>query len=270
MRRIRVVGLCLVAVFALGAFTAGSASALPEIGRCVAKAGGKYTNANCTTKKAGGTFEFVKNAVKKKFTAASIAGKIQLEGAGGTAITCTSQSATGEYLEKGATPSTKEVHNVVAKFNGCEIPLFGAKCQSTATEGEIVTTKLKGAMEYISGKKTPAVVVGQALSPEVKKKGFALFKCPAVGVEVYVGEGPGKGHETVIADFTKASVDAMSLHSVEEYKGTKGVQEPDHKEGSAVIDNLESSLSGPKGTFEKSDQELNTEVTNEEELELLA
>jgi len=153
MRRIRIAGLCLVAVFALGAFTAGSASALPEIGRCVAKAGGKYSEANCNTKKTGGGFEFVKNAVKKKFTSAALPGKIQLEGASGTAITCTSQSATGEYLEKGATPATKEVHLVVATFNGCEIPLFKAKCQNTATEGEIVTTKLKGAMLYVSGKK---------------------------------------------------------------------------------------------------------------------
>ncbi len=268
MRRIRIVGLCLVAAFALTAFAASSASALPEIGRCVAKAGGKYSESNCNTKKTGGGFEFVKNAVKKKFTSVSLPGKIQLEGAGGTAITCTHQEASGEYLEKGATPATKEVHLVVATFTGCEIPLFSAKCENTATEGEIVTTKLKGPLEYISGKKTPSVVVGQALSPEVKKKGFATFKCPSIGVEVYVGEGPEKGHETVIADV--GTVNKMATTNTQTYKGTKGVQEPDHKEGSAVIDNLESSLSGPKGKFEKSDQELNTEVINEEELELKA
>jgi len=104
----------------------------------------------------------------------------------------------------------------------------------------------------------------------VKKKGFATFKCPAVGVEVYVGEGPEKGHETVIADFSKASLNVMSTTSEEIYAGEKGIQNPNHKEGSAVIDNLESSLSGPKGTFEKSDQELTTQVTNEEALELKA
>ena len=36
-------GLCLVAVFAVAAVAATSASALPEWGKCDAKAGGKYT-----------------------------------------------------------------------------------------------------------------------------------------------------------------------------------------------------------------------------------
>ncbi len=268
MGRMSKVLLCGAVAGALALAGAGSASALPEIGRCVAKSGGKYGDSNCTVKKTGGGFEFVKNALKKKFTSKNLPGKIQLEGAGGTAITCTAETAVGEYLEKGTTPATKEVHDVVATFTGCEIPLFSAKCQNTATEGEIVTTKLKGPLEYVSGKKTPSVVVGEALSPEVKKKGFATFKCPSIAVEVYVGEGSEKGHETIISDVSP--LNKMELTAVDTYKGSKGIQEPDHKEGSAVIDNLESSLAGPKGKFEKSDQELNAEVIAEEELEIKA
>lgn len=270
MKRMRIVGLCLVAAFALSAIGAGSASALPEIGRCIAKAGGKYADANCTVKAASGkgTTEFVKNAIKKKFTSAGGEGKLQ--GATGTEIKCTTQTATGEYLEKGATPSTKEVTNVVARFNGCELPLFGAECKTKgAAAGEIVTTKLQGKLAYTSGKKTPAVKVNQGLSPMVKKKGFAEFECPAVGVVVYVGEGPEKGHETILANI--GPVNTMATTATEEYKGSGGKQEPNFVEGKAtVIDNLESSLSGPKGTFERSDQVLTTVITNEEELEIKA
>ena len=267
MKRMRIVGLCLVAAFALSAIGAGSASALPEIGRCVAKAGGKYTDGNCT-KKGTGSFEKVKNAVKKGFTSAGGEGK--LEGAGGTEIKCTTQTAEGQYLEKGAVPATKEVHLVTAKFNGCELPLFGVECKTKGkAAGEITTTKLKGALVYVSGKKTPGVIVAQGLSPEVKKKGFAEFECPAVGVVVYVGEGPEKGHETILADV--GPVNTMSTTATENYQQVKaGVQNPQHKEGSAVIDNLESSLSGPKGTFERSSQILETIITNEESLEIFA
>jgi len=265
MKRMRIVGLCLVAAFALSAIGAGSASALPEIGRCVAKAGGKYTDGNCT-KKGTGSFERVKNAVNPAFTSAGGEGK--LLGAGGTEIKCTTQSASGSYFEK--LGSTKEVHLVTAKFNGCTLPLFGVPCQTNGkAEGEIITTKLHGALVYVSGKKTPGVVVAQGLSPEVKKKGFAEFECPAVGVVVYVGEGLEKGHETILADV--GPVNVMATTATEKYQQVKaGQQLPQSKEGSAVIDNLESSLSGPKGTFERSSQVLETVITNSEALEIIA
>lgn len=264
MKRMRIVGLCLVAAFALSAIVPGSASALPEIGKCVAKAGGKYTNAGCTTK-GKGSFEWQKVITKKKFTSAG--GEGVLEGASGTQISCKTQSAVGEY--KGTT-SFKEVTNVKATFNGCELPLFKAECKTKgAAAGEITTTGLTGKLAYTSGKGTGSPKVNQGLTPLVKKKGFALFECPAVGVEVYVGEGKEKGHETILAEITP--VRTMALTSTEIYAGSKGVQSPQFVEGKAtVIDNLESSLSGPKGTFERSDQALETVVTNEEELEILA
>jgi hypothetical protein len=60
VRHVRMLGLCLVAVLALGAYAVSSASALPEWGKCVAKTGGKYTNSGCTTKGKGGSFEWLK------------------------------------------------------------------------------------------------------------------------------------------------------------------------------------------------------------------
>ena len=50
MRHVRMLGLCLVAVFAFAAVAAaGSASAAPEWGRCVGQKDAKYTEAGCLT-----------------------------------------------------------------------------------------------------------------------------------------------------------------------------------------------------------------------------
>ncbi len=53
MKRIRIVGLCLVAVFAFGAIVASAAQAAgPEWGRCAPQKKGKYTEGNCLTEAA--------------------------------------------------------------------------------------------------------------------------------------------------------------------------------------------------------------------------
>jgi len=75
IQRIGILGLCLVSVLALGAFVASSSAwALPEFGKCVAKAEGKYTESNCATKAKTGQphiFERVKanEITKVSFTA---------------------------------------------------------------------------------------------------------------------------------------------------------------------------------------------------------
>src|SRR5262249_43292070 len=52
VRYVRMLGLCLAAVFAVVAVMATSASALPEWGKCenVGSKGGRYTDSNCTKK----------------------------------------------------------------------------------------------------------------------------------------------------------------------------------------------------------------------------
>ncbi len=272
MKRMRIVGLCLVAVFAFSAFAVSSASALPEIGRCVAKPGtGKYKNSNCT-EKAGSKveekqFERVKNAVKKGFTSAG--GEGVLETAAGTKVVCTAQSATGEYLEKGATPSTKEVHHVVATFTGCTLPLISAPCNTAGkASGEIVTNELEGKMGYISGKGTKTPVVGQELKPQknVTSKLFAAFECGAGAVKIEVGQGTGKGGNCIIAPVEPANV--MSTNATETYSGSGGKQSPQSFEGSTKVCNLESRANG--GAWERATQALVTTITNEEELEIFA
>src|SRR4030081_3466421 len=141
MKRMKIMGLALVAVFAMTAFAASSAMALPEVGRCIAgSSSSKYSDSNCNVK---GAFEFVKTIVKNKFTSAG--GEGVLETTSGTKVVCKTQSATGEYKAGG-----KEVTNVVAKFQGCAIPALGITCKTKgAPEGEIVTNPLGGKLGYI-------------------------------------------------------------------------------------------------------------------------
>jgi hypothetical protein len=274
MKRMRIMGLCLVAVFAVSAFAASGASALPEIGKCVAKAGtGKYKDANCNEKagtlKSEKSFEFLKEIGKAKFTSSGGAGVLETEA--GTKVECTTQSATGEYdvdlsPTTGKQLPTKEVDHVTAKFNGCSLPLLGAKCNTAGSgEGEIVTKPLEGGLGYISGKGTKTPSVGQELEPMTVKGKFVEFECSSAA-KVAVGEGGGKGGDCIIAPVANAN--EMSLTATQFYSGEKGKQTPQHFEGSAAICNLESNLNG--GAFERATQALSTTVTNEEALEIKA
>jgi hypothetical protein len=211
MRHLRMVGLALVAVLAMAAVVATSASALPEFGKCVvqAKHEGKYTNSNCTVKakvvntKPTGEFEFIKATAlpNKSFTGAGGAGILNViarfcEGGKGNssertaaceakgweeaaiAVECTSETAHGEVL------GTKEVTNIAVKFTGCK--LFGSIPCSNARVEEINTHVLKGKLGYINKAKHE---VGIDLNPKVAKGEFARFDCSG-DVAVVVGVDP--------------------------------------------------------------------------------
>src|SRR4030081_3216876 len=103
MRQIRSVAGCLLGVLALSAVVAGSASAaLPELGTCVAKPGGKFVNKLCTKPGfgKGAKFEFLPGATKKKFVATATPRKgiaLTLETIAGTKVTCAAATISGEY-----------------------------------------------------------------------------------------------------------------------------------------------------------------------------
>jgi hypothetical protein len=270
-------GLCLVAAFALTVIGASTASALPEIGRCVPQAGtGKYKDANCT-KKAGSLasekqFEFKKGPLEGKTGFTSAGGEGILETANGTKIVCTTQSATGKYKRTPTSGTTKEVEGVIASFQGCGIPALEAKCQSGATEGVINTFSLKGPLGYISGEKTTTPVVGQMLTPTKAKGLFAEFKCLGGSITVRVkgkeGAVEGKtGGNCIIAPVKNAN--EMSMTATQEYSGVGGKQVPQHFQlSTSKFCNLESNTNG--GPFEGATQALTTVVTNEEALEIKA
>ena len=88
-------------------------------------------------------YEWFPGVVKNKFTSAIKAGTIAtLETVGGTKITCTGETSTGEYHR-----NTKEIGKMVAKFTGCETNKL--KCESPgAGNGDIVTSPLGGPIGF--------------------------------------------------------------------------------------------------------------------------
>ena len=213
MKHVRMLGLCLVAAIAVVAIAATSASALPEWGRCEAKAGGKYSDSNCTKKaKTGtGTFEFKKGKelAPVKFTGENVGSggvltstleqcgpfkripRSQCEGGEGSierleaSIECESEHNTGETF------STNQVRNIAVKFHGCK--LFGSvPCANGPNEGEIAVNPLKGRLGYINKAEKK---VGVLLEPAKAHGEFAKFTCTGAGgggLGVVVGVGNAK------------------------------------------------------------------------------
>lgn len=149
MTRIKIIGLCLIAIFATSAMVASAAQA-GEVGECVklAKVGGKYTgkylDKNCQTRATSAQeAEGKKNkyewspGVKPangKFTATSKTAI--LEGAAGN-IECKSSVTVGEWLT-----NTKDTEQ--ATFSGCELKgAVDGECHSAGqANGVIVTNHL--------------------------------------------------------------------------------------------------------------------------------
>jgi len=153
MKRMRIMGLCLVAVFAVTAFAASSASALPEVGRCVEKVEikSKYTDKNCNVKavKGNGKFEFKKGLEAKAAGFKGTSGTSFLETESGTKIECSGSSATGKWDED--TGIIKESESVFATFTGCTLGVAKKNCQNTGSPaGEIKTFELEGPLGYLS------------------------------------------------------------------------------------------------------------------------
>jgi hypothetical protein len=219
VRHLRMVGLCLVAVFAIAAIAATSASAL-EWGKCVAKAGGKYTEGNCvkkaTLKTGPGTFEWRKGSelANVPFTDKNVGsggvlyaedGECGNHSGGAIAKRLTRQAceATGnervtftsafvscaEEHSSGEASGTNEVKNVAVTFKGCNL-MGAAPCQNGAPE-EIKTNALKGKLGWLNKKASPKEV-GVSLEPVKKNGAFVAFECPGLGLSVVVGVGNSK------------------------------------------------------------------------------
>ena len=256
MRRLRLVGLCLVVTCVTSAVAVASASAEPpEYGRCdkAAKVGktytGGFTNSGCTSKSETktGKYEWLPGALKTKQT--STGGSGVLEEVGKYAVACSSESSTGEYT------GTKEGKNLVVKFKGCKVTPY--ICTSEGHEpGELETYPLEGRAVWENEK--------------LHKTALDLF--PSVGHETFIEFSCG----SVITVSVKGSVlvpitaDKMSATFILKFKAKHGFQMPEYyeEEGVKVKDVLLSDFSG-KG-YDQSGQTITSTVKNEEKLELNA
>src|SRR5207245_3830904 len=157
MKRMRIAGLCLVAVCAMFAVAATSSFAVEgslEFGKCikVPEGTGAFKNSGCTkfagaatteqkfnwSPLSGSTFKFT--SAKKEAT-----GNAVLESSGGNSVSCTGLKQTvGEYG-----PGKDQVKNVVGEFSGCEG--LGGKCSNeNKAAGFVNTTKLKGELGVVT------------------------------------------------------------------------------------------------------------------------
>jgi hypothetical protein len=155
MRRIRIVGLCLVAVFALTAMVTSAASAaLPE-----------YGVFNVKTK----VVEPLTAEQKISFKNKSLT-EAKLEG--GVVIECSSD------VGKGVLFGPKKTVKLKVTYSGCKAPAISSSCQKAPTKpGVILTELLKGELGYASEKSGGALHVINRLVPESSLKPFAKFTC---------------------------------------------------------------------------------------------
>jgi len=259
VRHVRMLGLCLVAAFAVAAIAATSASALPEWGKCEAKAGGKYSDANCTVKAAKGTGSFEwkkgKELAPVRFSGENVGsggvlntelkfcegsekiqetripkGKCVEQGGEITdalgeniAVECGSEHNTGEAV------GTNGVNNVSVVFRGCKV--FGtAPCSNGPEEGEIRVNPLKGKLGYINKAEHK---VGVLLEPAKKHGEFAKFDCAGI-LDTVVGVGNTKegawyepektgGYDGIISPITP--VNTMTSKYTQVYTGNPGTHE---------------------------------------------
>jgi hypothetical protein len=258
MRRIRIVGLCLVAVFAMSAVVATGASAdNPEYGRCLKQKTGKtkYTTAKCTVVASGEkeNFEWIPGpGPKPGFTAALKPTTIAtLETKAGTKVTCKKLAAVGSYT------GLTTVKTSQTDFSECESG--GIKCNTKGAGTGIIKVKnLEGELGTI--KKEPITTktkIGNVLWPEggtsTSGSEFVEFECGTLTVKV---------KNSVISPVTS---NAMKLTATVKFTAAKGVQKPTKFEG-GPNNFLESKFSA--AAYEQSGQSATTIQTNEEKIEV--
>jgi hypothetical protein len=205
MRGIRTFGLCVVAVLAVFALSAASASALPAPywASCVKlkkegepkKYHGKYSNKTCTQEEAKGEgkYELEESTGKGKgFKGGTAKQKKGAETAlvvmhfknpitvDGAKLECLSASDEGK-------PEKPNVMTLSFIYTGCK--LLGAKCKTSgAAEGEIKVTGLKGVLGYVE--EAPEVVVGVKIKSAAEEPENPAMGFPGVLSEFECGE-PG-------------------------------------------------------------------------------
>ena len=266
MRRIRIAGLCLVAVLIVSAAATATASATaPEFGRCIKQVAvekkykGKYSDSKCTKEvppaevEKKGKYEWSPGpGANNKFTTSG--GAATLATKGGKTVTCTSEKSGGEYITGG----DNKHESTIVEFAGCKSNGFACTTVGKAS-GELVTNELLGEVGYENlAKKKTALKLYPA--PSAKGK-FIEFKC--VGLEIKVR---GKGEEAGAGILVNIKNDKMTTTEALKYKATKGVQKPVKWEGPNPETYLESNFENLG--YEQSGQTITSNVKNEEAIEL--
>jgi hypothetical protein len=224
MKPIKIVGLCLVAVFAMSAVVAASASAAePEYMTCVkaAKVGktyiGKYTSKTCSEaskvetggKYELGSWELAKTKALKIASKAikldnysQATGKI-VPGVGGV-VKCTSGKGSGELV--GSRSTTQKI-----EYKGCQSE--GKECKSTkaGTKNGVITEDLATYLVALPEGKGVGV-----LSYAEPAGWYASYSCGTVLVEMTSGPIGVDSGNTTEASKTSATTFAVTAEGVQQ------------------------------------------------------
>jgi hypothetical protein len=209
--RLKIMGLCLVAVFAMTALVSASASAAePAYYECTKLTAkpftGKFTDKKCSK---AATAEEIAAGKKNKYELKEGIGKGDTyKGKGGKAtlhtpavggeVTCKSFADTGKH----GSPTTEE--KVVSTFKTCES--LKKKCLSPGQKaGTIVTKPLSGVLGYINKSKKE---VGVALKAETGSV-LAEFNCEGLEIET---TGSVIGTESPVNVFTKTENNVFAVN----------------------------------------------------------
>jgi hypothetical protein len=255
---------CASSTFCLAVDNAGNYftyTGPPEFGRCLKqtkKAVSSFDSAKCTKlasedsgteaeKLKKGNYRWTSGVVKAKFTTVLKSGTVAtLESVGGTKITCTGETSTGEYV------GTSEIGKLIAKFAGCESS--SGKCSSSGKgAGEIDTHSLGGSIGFETEVVPPAKDhIAEQLNSE--SGNVVEFACGGVSVVV-------RG-----SLLHKIAANAMKLTATEKFTASKGKQKPEHFAGGVPKEHvLEVSTNG--GAFEQAGWTFSETLTNEEKVE---
>jgi hypothetical protein len=244
MKRIKIIGLALVAVFAISAVAAASASAEPE-------------------------FKPKNSAFPVKFSSSSTTNKTKLETEAGRKVECTGLNSSGELT------AARKAGSIVVHFTKCKAILGGLTpaCKTTgAAAEEIITKTLAAKPVFIEGKTAAKEERGLDVEPATAGGAFAEFEC--AGTTLVVKNGTA-AKNSVIGRIPAAFVGKQSKTAEINFEQLKGVQKPKEYEepaGTKHEDFLETEGIGGLAPFarEKSAEEAKETITyaGGEEVEL--
>jgi hypothetical protein len=234
VRYLRILGMCMVAVFAIAAVTATGASAekLPAWGQCEASETheGKYADAGCTEPvkkvygKTTGGYEWHPLEGEYHFRNGEI-GPTTFETTNGKKIQC----AEGALEGRQRVEAPNRVSSMLVTFEGCESE--GRECLGlTNLSNWLEEEAIEGKLVYLSGEGTTSPTVGLTLTTEVP--GQPLYKTVACEGELGSVEIGGAGAKK--AERPKGNavigvvspVDVMTTEYTQTFNQTAGVQEP--------------------------------------------
>jgi len=247
MKRMRILGLALVAVFALAAMTAAGASASKPVWKVCAKAAvkntGEFSDKNCTVSAGGtGKYNLVAGIGKGKGFKGK-GGKATLHnvvpGKGDIKVECAS------FKDAGTPVAPSGVVKVTSTFSKCKS--LGAPCKTEGGKKETITTNsLAGSLGYLNKAHTAA---GESLTNEAAPgSGYlATFECEGLAKVRVHGAVIGS-----LSPFGTISKESTSTFTVGPFLGelspgyTPLVNPPAFEEGSEPVGVLLTELNGPE------------------------